>query len=308
MIKKTTFLPARRTSYAPVWHTIVHALHTQTLTSELLKTYVKARMQARTLYWKAAYEAWKLAWQHEIEHNQLSARACKELCDIPLYIVLNNADVFENYLDEVFVLSDKNAQIFYCGKQGRSQARWQEMLNNCNGKMTHGRLSAMYIQDYIKQPHDKSDRFKEYFPYYVLATIEHEITHCEQAANGRVLKNVSGKDTKTIILMTNKGAHECYKKLQAGQIKKLRSSNNFSMESEADKRAVEFHPHVAGFMSICEEQKKIGIEADVKQGYFSNDRFIALSQKMLAAKEDDGDAHVLKRDAQFGAAFLLVKN
>lgn len=271
----------------PAWQDVVHMILEKKLTSQQLAAYVHARIDARIAHWKNKYQEWQVRWHHVLGKNRMTAQAYNELCEIPLYVIHNPHLTHEDFLDAVFVFSDEKGKQFYCEKQGRSEHKWQDMLDHSNGKMAHGRLNALYIQEYIQNPAGKSDEYITNFPYYVLATIEHEITHCEQAANGRALVQLTGMHTRTIILMTNKGAHESMRRFNANNLKQLRSSNSFSMESEADNRSVEFHPNMWGLRAICTEHKKRGFESDTREGYFSNDRCIALATALLSERPHD---------------------
>lgn len=272
------------------WQDMVNLIMQKKLTSAHLNAYVQGRIDARIDYWKNIYQEWCMRWGHTSDTNHMSSQAYKELCEIPLYVIHNPKITHKELLDAVFVFSDDKAKDFYCNKQGRSEDKWHEMLKYGTGRVSHGRLRAMYIQESHKQ-HEKNTVYGAHFPFYVLATIEHEITHCEQAANGRALARISGIHTRTIILMTNKGAHESLKKWKADALKQLRSSNNFSMEAEADMQSVTFHPNVWGLREFCSEQKKRGFESNVKEGYFSNDRFIALANVLLQERNDFFEYH-----------------
>lgn len=276
----------RPKALTPTWQDMVHLISQGKLTSCVLQAYVYSRINARIALWNKAYEEWSLRWKKEIEKDQLSLKAQKELCDIPLYVIHNKKVTHEDLIDAVFMFSDVNGKKFYCEKQGRPESKWQSMLDHCNGKVAHGRLTALYIQDYLKGAAG-SETYNVHFPYYVLATIEHEITHCEQAANGRALADITGMCAKTIILMTNKGAHEAVKSFKAKTLKQLRSSNNVSMESEAEYKSLQFHPNYCGLAVVSVERKKLGLESNEKEGYFSNAFCIARATALLAGRPYD---------------------
>lgn len=277
---------ARSKALTPTWQDMVHLISQEKLTSGALEAYVYSRINERIAFWNKAYEEWYIRWKEQIDKDQLSLKAHKELCEIPLYVIHNKKVTHEDLIDAVFMFSDVNGKKFYCETQGRPESKWQEMLDHCNGKVAHGRLTALYIQDSIKSAAG-SATYKVHFPYYVLATIEHEITHCEQAANGRALVDSTGMSAKTIILMTNKGAHEAVKAFKAKTVKQLRSSNNVSMELEAENRSLEFHPNYCGLAVVSVERKKLGLESSEKEGYFSNALCIARATALLAGRPYD---------------------
>lgn len=267
---------------SPTWQYMADLAGKGQLTSQVMESYIRNRIDERIAYWKAEYAAWQKRWNKDCTQDVITGQAYQELSEIPLYIILKPDVNSHDFTQKIFVYSDKEAQEFYndVKKQYADPTIWE----------TQGffditqDVKSMYIKDFL----DGSVRkhFVEFFPYDLLFTIEHEMTHCEQSLNGECIECMLAYPVREYLLMTHKQAHEAYQKVRNDKNYKVSKSATHLLETEADMNALKFHPNVYGFYQLCQKQVDLNWP-DNGSDYLSRAQAMKVAQDYIQQRPHD---------------------
>jgi hypothetical protein len=276
----------------PTWQEVGIDLYCGKLTSKKAKAYVFGRLEFRLNYWKDKYKK-VLARYDKISKENPSSLAFIEWrndwLEIPPYIKHNQNIKVSGMLNDVFVISDIRAQFTfdtYCHEDVMKERElyiynydrdhWK-YLNNGLGFFFSFPNKTMWLKDFWH-----GEGWVDYDIFDFFATIEHELTHVEQLANGEVCRSKCSYnfDKNTGYLFTH---HDAMTFLGQGSYQgPVFSSNSFAKEYEADSEILSFHPNLYGYYCLESYLSGMGQSNPLvdDRGYWSAMKFLVEMQNM----------------------------